>query len=190
MKKNSNTKERIMEVAVQLFYENGYSETGINEILEKSSTFKKSFYTYFSSKTELGIFYIKHMEKELLSLSEKLLTKYPKFEEFISAWLKIMKYKFSKNYSFGCPLVNMPINSSEINSEVRLAFENLKGPFRKYFKDNYGLSSAQSIELGEEILFLYEGAINSYKLDPRQRYFDYMERYLNSIALRLKNLTR
>ncbi|MBK6609134.1 MAG: TetR family transcriptional regulator [Leptospiraceae bacterium] len=34
MKKNYNTKERIMEVAVKLFYENGYSETGINEILE------------------------------------------------------------------------------------------------------------------------------------------------------------
>lgn len=187
MKKNYNTKERIMEVAVKLFYENGYSETGINEILEKSSTFKKSFYTYFSSKTDLGIVYLKHMEKELLSLSEKLLTKYPNFEDFVAAWLKIMKNKFSKNYSSGCPLANMPVNSPEINSEVRIAFENLKEPFRKYFKENYNLSQAQANELGEEILFLYKGAINSYKLDPRQRYFDYMDKYLNSITLRLKN---
>ncbi|MBK6609133.1 MAG: hypothetical protein IPG24_27560 [Leptospiraceae bacterium] len=62
-----------------------------------------------------------------------------------------MKSKFSKNYSSGCPLANMPVNSPEINSEVRIAFENLKEPFRKYFKENYNLSQAQANELGEEI---------------------------------------
>ena len=42
MKESSETKERIVKVAMELFYKNGYSETGINEILEKSSSFKKS----------------------------------------------------------------------------------------------------------------------------------------------------
>lgn len=188
MEKNSDARERIKEAAFKLFYKNGYSETGINEILEKSSSFKKSFYTHFSSKTELGIQYIHQVEKELLSLSGRLLAKYPKFEDFIIVWLKIVKSKFSKNYSSGCPLANIPASSAELNLEARKSFENLKEPFRKYFQKNYRLSSAASSELSEEILFLYEGAMNSFKLDPDRKYFDYMEKYLKLMNSRIKSI--
>jgi len=54
MPKRSNyTKSKIVEAAWQLFYEQGYEDTTIDEIIERSCTSKGSFYHYFKGKDEL-----------------------------------------------------------------------------------------------------------------------------------------
>ena len=53
-KKNSNsTKKRIVSAAWKLFYEQGYENTTIDEIVEESCTSRGSFYHYFDSKDAL-----------------------------------------------------------------------------------------------------------------------------------------
>ena len=53
-KKNErNTKGRIITAAWDLFYEQGYDDTTIEEIIEKSETSKGSFYHYFEGKDAL-----------------------------------------------------------------------------------------------------------------------------------------
>ena len=53
-KKNSrNTKGRIISAAWELFYEQGYDDTTVEEIIEKSQTSKGSFYHYFEGKDAL-----------------------------------------------------------------------------------------------------------------------------------------
>ena len=53
-KKNSrNTKGRIISAAWKLFYEQGYDDTTVDEIVEESATSKGSFYHYFNGKDAL-----------------------------------------------------------------------------------------------------------------------------------------
>ena len=53
-KKSSNlTKKRIVSAAWKLFYEQGYENTTIDEIVEESCTSRGSFYHYFDSKDAL-----------------------------------------------------------------------------------------------------------------------------------------
>ncbi len=52
-KKTSNTKSKIINAAWDLFYEQGYDNTTVDEIILKSGTSKGSFYHYFSSKDSL-----------------------------------------------------------------------------------------------------------------------------------------
>lgn len=53
-KKNSrNTKGKIVSAAWQLFYQQGYDDTTIEEIVEVSGTSKGSFYHYFEGKDAL-----------------------------------------------------------------------------------------------------------------------------------------
>ncbi len=53
-KKNTkNTKGKIITAAWDLFYEQGYEDTTIEEIIEKSGTSKGSFYHYFEGKDAL-----------------------------------------------------------------------------------------------------------------------------------------
>ena len=48
-----NTKNRIVTAAWELFYEQGYRETTIDDIVERSETSKGSFYHYFEGKDAL-----------------------------------------------------------------------------------------------------------------------------------------
>ena len=53
-KKNTrNTKGKIITAAWDLFYEQGYEDTTIEEIIDKSGTSKGSFYHYFEGKDAL-----------------------------------------------------------------------------------------------------------------------------------------
>jgi len=54
MKKNTrNTKGRIVSAAWKLFYEQGYENTTVEDIIYESETSKGSFYHYFESKDAL-----------------------------------------------------------------------------------------------------------------------------------------
>ena len=54
MRKSANlTKSRIVTAAWKLFYQNGYENTTIDDIVEASQTSKGSFYHYFESKDAL-----------------------------------------------------------------------------------------------------------------------------------------
>ncbi|MEE0740988.1 MAG: TetR/AcrR family transcriptional regulator [Emergencia sp.] len=53
-KKNTrNTKGKIISAAWRLFYEQGYDDTTVDEIVEESGTSKGSFYHYFDGKDAL-----------------------------------------------------------------------------------------------------------------------------------------
>ena len=54
IKKNSrNTKSKIVSAAWKLFYDNGYDDTTVDDIIWESGTSKGSFYHYFKSKDSL-----------------------------------------------------------------------------------------------------------------------------------------
>ncbi len=68
-KNKRDTKDRIINAAWQLFYEQGYDDTTVEEIIERSHTSKGSFYHYFEGKDALlgTLSYI--FDKEYTSLS-------------------------------------------------------------------------------------------------------------------------
>ena len=52
-KKARNTRGRIISAAWELFYEQGYDDTTVEEIIDRSETSKGSFYHYFGGKDAL-----------------------------------------------------------------------------------------------------------------------------------------
>ena len=52
-KKARNTKGRIISAAWDLFFEQGYEDTTVEEIIEESQTSRGSFYHYFEGKDAL-----------------------------------------------------------------------------------------------------------------------------------------
>ena len=53
MAEKQNVKRRIVEAAWKLFYEKGYDNTTVEDIIKLSDTSKGSFYYYFVSKDSL-----------------------------------------------------------------------------------------------------------------------------------------
>ena len=52
-KSTRNTRGRIVAAAWKLFYEQGYEDTTVEEIIDESGTSKGSFYHYFNGKDAL-----------------------------------------------------------------------------------------------------------------------------------------
>lgn len=50
---SSNTRSKIVSAAWELFYEYGYDDTTVDDIVERSGTSKGSFYHYFAGKDAL-----------------------------------------------------------------------------------------------------------------------------------------
>ncbi len=75
-KDSRNTKGRIVDAAWELFYEQGYEHTTIDEIVERSETSKGSFYHYFDSKdallSTLSYIFDKKYEELKLSIPENM----------------------------------------------------------------------------------------------------------------------
>ncbi len=83
-RKNShNTKGKIVTAAWQLFYEQGYDETTVEDIVEKSETSKGSFYHYFEGKDDLlgSLSYL--FDEKYKELSETLDQSMDSFEQLL-----------------------------------------------------------------------------------------------------------
>lgn len=80
-KKNPrNTRGRIVSAAWKLFYEQGYEETTVEEIIETSQTSKGSFYHYFDGKDAL-----------LSTLSDLFDEKYESLQESMDSAMSAME---------------------------------------------------------------------------------------------------
>ena len=72
-KKNArNTRGKIVEAAWQLFYEQGYEDTTVEEIIESSHTSKGSFYHYFDGKDALLSTLSDLFDQKYLALQEAM----------------------------------------------------------------------------------------------------------------------
>ena len=56
-------RDRIIQTANDLFYRQGYHQTGINQIIEESGVAKATFYSNFKSKEELGVEYLRERDR-------------------------------------------------------------------------------------------------------------------------------
>ena len=83
-KKNErNTKGKIINAAWDLFYEQGYEDTTVEDIIAESGTSKGSFYHYFEGKDALlgSLSYI--FDEEYEKLKDKLTDDMPCFEKLL-----------------------------------------------------------------------------------------------------------
>ena len=71
-KKSSGTKKKIVTAAWRLFYEQGYEDTTVDEIIRMSGTSRGSFYHYFEGKDALLGSLADLFDEEYARLQDKL----------------------------------------------------------------------------------------------------------------------
>lgn len=71
----TDTKERILDAAVGIVLEKGFSGVGINEILKAVNVPKGSFYHWFASKEQFGVELLRYFGAKALAYTRKWLTK-------------------------------------------------------------------------------------------------------------------
>ena len=126
MKKGEESRQRLIECAAELFWKNGYSATGISEILKQTGLPKGSFYFYFKSKDDLAAAVTEYYQKILLEQFQSS-SQGNDWESFIE---EIFDYLFGRatGQTFaGCPYAVMGMETALSNPTLASVFmEGLK----------------------------------------------------------------
>ena len=130
----TKSREKIIEVATELFHRNGFHQTAVDEILEKSGVTKSNFYYHFASKEGLGLEVldrrIKQFEAEVISANLED-TSFSPQERLSNLYDRVTKYHRSLECSCGCPFGNLALEMSDVNEKFR---ERLSAFFMRWEK--------------------------------------------------------
>ena len=102
MKEQGKVKERIMNTACRLFYEQGYQATGINQIIEEAGIAKSSLYQHFASKEILLNEYLATNKAEWFSKLAVFTASFSAGKEKLSALLDYRKQGLERHHFKGC----------------------------------------------------------------------------------------
>ena len=169
-KQGGTAAERIMDVASELFYKQGYRATGINEVIKKSGVAKATFYSHFPTKDDLCKVYLKGLSDNELAYMDSYMAAAKGIEnrfysiiQSLGPWLIDTEFR-------GCGFINM---ASEIPDST--------SPLRNPGKNLYNKIRSRVEELSQELI---DSDAKKYgHLDMKVLSNDYMVAFAGAVAL-------
>jgi AcrR family transcriptional regulator len=105
----SSVRERILEVAYELFSRRGVRDVGVNELISRSGVAKASFYRHFASKDELVLAFLERRDRQWTV--EKIITEARRRgespEEQLLAIFDVFADWFARDDFEACSFVNI-----------------------------------------------------------------------------------
>ena len=154
-------RDRLIETASQLFYEQGYNRTGINEILEKSGVAKASMYQHFRSKEEICLEFLRLMDHDFMVKLNQSIKNYPKGGKRVLSLFDFLLDFYHQDGFRGCWCLNtiseLPKDDKQIMSEIRTQKDRFRAWIKKLVEDNLSIERPEI--LANKLYLLYEGAI-------------------------------
>lgn len=118
-----DTRERLLDVAYEEIYQNGYQATSVDKILKKANMNKGSMYHFFKSKKELGLAVIKERVKNYTHEKYSVLLRYD--ENIMDEIIKLLKDRESFDFTLGCKLNNLVQELSPKDKDFKVALEDV-----------------------------------------------------------------
>lgn len=123
-------RDKILDIAHDEIYSNGYSATGLNKILKVANVAKGGLYHHFNSKKELLIAII---NERICPNSLKKYDLLDKEENKLESLLEILETR-KDNFDKGCPLGNLILELSNIDEEILKALQKCINSWRVVFE--------------------------------------------------------
>jgi AcrR family transcriptional regulator len=153
-------RDRIFEVACELFYRNGIRAVGVDAIASEAGTNKMSFYRSWPSKDVLVAEYLQNEEREGWVWWDELMEAHrgdprKQVEVLFDAHVK----ETCKMDSRGCALANAAVEITEAEHPARAVVEHYKGEMRRRFRKLAREMNAREADvLGDALMLLWEGS--------------------------------
>ena len=159
MKKGEESRQRLIECAAELFWKNGYSATGISEILKQTDLPKGSFYFYFKSKDDLATAVTEYYQKILLEQFQNSSQK-NNWKSFIEEIFDFLSERTNGHTFAGCPYAVMGMETALSKPALASVFmEGLK-KIEQIFQEVLlysGLPPEHAKILSQRMLSIYQG---------------------------------
>jgi len=160
--KRHQARQSILTTASRLFYKQGYSNTGINQIIEEAGICKATLYQHFRSKEDLLIAYfhetglatteaLKNAAQKGATPMEKILAVFDYLEELVA------RVDF-----YGCHFLNIVYEMPDGEQRVREQIKKQKDAVRELFRDIVETPNAPNV--ADDVYTLFEGALIAHKI--------------------------
>jgi len=139
MGRTSDAKEKLLDVAFELIWDNSYGGVSVDQICERASVNKGSFYYYFGSKADLAIAaYEEHWKQKQPEMDRIFSAQVPPLER-LSKWCEyIYTYQKEKAEKYGhvcgCPYGSVGGEVATQDDRIRQALELLMSRGMKYIE--------------------------------------------------------
>jgi TetR/AcrR family transcriptional repressor of nem operon len=164
-----STRERLLQVGLLRFHENGYAATGIQEILEQAQVPRGSFYHHFASKEEFArAVMLQHVSREARRMEKSLKdSKLPPLKRLRQYFKELIKLSGQCGSVPGCLVGKMSLEVSSQSEVIRTllseAFKTWQKAIEEVLRaavDEKELpSGTRTAELAAYLLNSWEGAV-------------------------------
>jgi AcrR family transcriptional regulator len=165
MKKKS-IRDAIVNTAARLFCKQGYSNTGINQIIEEAKIAKSSLYQHFRSKEDLLIAYLEVTGEQTTTALREVAAQHSTPKIKLLAIFEYLESLVQREDFYGCHFLNMVYELPEDATRIKEEIKKQKDEVRILFTEI--LAPIHKEELADEMYTLFEGALvgNKVHSDP------------------------
>ena len=129
----ASSREKLLDVAFDEIYYNGYYSTSVDKILKTANMNKGSMYHFFKSKKELALAVIKERVYDYIENKYMVLLKHD--ENIIEELLKLIKDRKNFDFVCGCKVNNLVQELSSKDKEFKTALEIVYFRFEKIIEE-------------------------------------------------------
>lgn len=162
----SAIKERILNVASNLFEERGINSTGVDTIVAAAGTTKMTLYKYFKSKEALIIEVLSRRQEnfqqwlnlQLSGHTKKPVEKLQKLFDYVEEWIHA-------SHSKGAGFINASVEFPNENNPIHQFSAEQSAKFRAYIQQlAYEANIVDAESLALQLTILIDGAIQAEQL--------------------------
>src|ERR1700754_2076410 len=112
-------RESIMTTAARLFYQQGYSNTGINQIIEEAGIAKASLYQHFRSKEDLLMEYLELAGIRMNDRLQTAIEAHADPKDQVTAMFDVLEQVTQRKEYNGCRFLNIISEIPMANDRIR-----------------------------------------------------------------------
>lgn len=159
--RSSEARERLIETANRLFYENGIQGTGIDRVIAEASVAKATLYSNFSSKDELVLATLQKRDQENKDALEAAFRENDfSPREKILFIFRFLQNRLTSSEFRGCHLLNAATEYCDCDHPVRQYVRNSRLEWKQLFTDLAAQAGVENAPLiGERLSVIMYGAV-------------------------------
>src|SRR5262245_41478063 len=160
-RQTSEARQRILETADRLFYQDGLRAVGIDRIIAEAGVAKMSLYNHFPSKDDLILAVLQHREQRVLEFFRSAMERHGRrTRDKLRAFFAALKDWFESPGFRGCAFQNTAAELADPDHAAAQFVRDHKRRFadllRSFVEESVGSTAAK---LAPAIALLVEGAI-------------------------------
>ncbi len=178
MKKGEASKAKLIACAAELFWRQGYSATGLAEILQAANLPKGSFYFYFEGKRDLAAAVIEYYRR-IVSDDMKQMSGGRDWRAFVHALARKHLDSATEGVHNGCPFavmgMELALSEPEIAGLYAAALDEARQIMAEVLERS-GLDHGEAAALSSTELTIFEGKLLLFRISGDVAHLEAMER--------------